>query len=330
MLRRSAGWSLLPLAIVLTACGPDARLVKAVNESDWPVVSRLLQEGANPNVLVEEDPVIFDVVRSAPGEIVQLALEKGAGANARDQFGDTPLVCAARFGRRDAALALIRNGGELNAIGYNGETALIAAAREGNAEIVTLLVENGAQLNLTDELQRTALVHAAKEGHFAVADYLLAMGADLRPADKDGRTYAAYMEEREAELAALAKKKAEEEAARAEEIAKGPVVDVLIDEYDARPNAVDKVMRAVYETAQARTDLSKLRVRVYRDREGVTDRYGNPVPEHLLMGVIEVGNLAEVRKFVGLVNFINDDVRYWYGSYFSRPSEFEYLYLFDR
>lgn len=73
---------------------------------------------------------------------------------------------------------LLEAGAEVNARDRYGQTALMNAARTGQVELVRLLVERGAALNTTAKYNLTALMLAIINGHTEVAHILIQAGAD--------------------------------------------------------------------------------------------------------------------------------------------------------
>jgi ankyrin repeat protein len=59
--------------------------------------------------------------------------------NAQNIYGNTALILAARYGRKEIAQALLDKGANPDAQNTSGDTALDLAARYGHKEIVDLL-----------------------------------------------------------------------------------------------------------------------------------------------------------------------------------------------
>ena len=96
--------------------------------------------------------------------------------NLGDQYGNTPLITAAREGFTEIA-ELLLNDHNINANKYNsvnGKTALIVASEEGKWEIVKLLLSN-PQINveISDIFGNTALNKAATNKHITAVKLLL-------------------------------------------------------------------------------------------------------------------------------------------------------------
>ncbi|MCL4299046.1 MAG: ankyrin repeat domain-containing protein [Anaerolineae bacterium] len=73
---------------------------------------------------------------------------------------------------------LLEAGADINARDRYGQTALMNAARTGQVELVRLLVEQGAALNTTAKYNLTALMLAIINGHIKIACILIQAGAD--------------------------------------------------------------------------------------------------------------------------------------------------------
>jgi ankyrin repeat protein len=73
----------------------------------------------------------------------------GADVNARDRFGQTGLMLAARSGQRDVVSSLIAHGARLDVTAKYGLSALMLAVVNGHGEIARDLARAGADLSLT-------------------------------------------------------------------------------------------------------------------------------------------------------------------------------------
>jgi CubicO group peptidase (beta-lactamase class C family) len=77
-------------------------------------------------------------------DAVNQNIEAGTDLNKKDQFGSTPLIVAATFGKTEIAKALINAGADLNIADKNESTPLIIASFLGRTQIVKLLIDKGA------------------------------------------------------------------------------------------------------------------------------------------------------------------------------------------
>jgi ankyrin repeat protein len=119
--------------------GPLARLAMGFNPVDkksrLKTISKLLELGANPNVLHAQNM--------------------------------TALMCAAKLGTSDGWKAavdncelLIKNRADVNLANTAGETALMLASEAGNAKLVTLLIKSGANVNAVNKVGDSPLSYA--------------------------------------------------------------------------------------------------------------------------------------------------------------------------
>ena len=110
---------------------------------------------------------------------------RSVDVNAKDEYGNTALMKAARRGNTAIVeLLLAVPGIDVNAQGNYGGTALMEAAGGGDTEIVRLLLASpGIDVNAKDEYGNTALITAAGNGDTAVVELLLAApGIDVNVA----------------------------------------------------------------------------------------------------------------------------------------------------
>ncbi len=96
---------------------------------------------------------------ATPPEIVTLLIDAGADVNAKDDDGQTPLLFAAGSSSPEVVTLLIEAGADVNAKGNDGSTPRMVAS---TPEIITLLIEAGADVNAKDNSGRTPLSVAKK------------------------------------------------------------------------------------------------------------------------------------------------------------------------
>ena len=166
------------------------------------IVKLLVERGAD--IRAGNYAAIFGAVKYADPETVQLLLEKGAPANAREEGGegDTLLMSAASGGSVKSLQMLLAGGADVKATNKKGQTALMRASTvdhryrvESRLPMIELLLKSGAEVNAKDKNDKTALLHALVQqmseaggviSHPEVVQLLLDNGADVRVKDADG------------------------------------------------------------------------------------------------------------------------------------------------
>jgi len=119
--------------------GPLARLAMSFSPVDkksrLKTISKLLELGANPNVLHAQEM--------------------------------TAIMCAAKLGTSEGWKAavencevLIKSGANVNLANSAGETALMLASESGNLKLVNLLLKSGAEVNTVNKVNDSALSYA--------------------------------------------------------------------------------------------------------------------------------------------------------------------------
>ncbi|MDD9899458.1 MAG: ankyrin repeat domain-containing protein [Alphaproteobacteria bacterium] len=96
-------------------------------------------------------------------------LKKGAQANIKDSFGETPLICAATKNKVTIITALIKHGADINACNSTGRTALMEAATHGMDAAAAVLLHHGADTKAQDFRGQQAWHHAVRAGHTDIA-----------------------------------------------------------------------------------------------------------------------------------------------------------------
>jgi uncharacterized protein len=145
-----------------------------VTADPLPLITKLLDAGANPNALVNNTPRAR--MRAGSPRIV---------------FA-TPLMRAAFSGDLELVKQLLAHGADPRIVSKDGETMVEAAAGLGfiqgyskgrtpaeRLEVVKLFVERGADVNAADDYGITPLMVAGNMGDTKIIQYLVDKGADL-------------------------------------------------------------------------------------------------------------------------------------------------------
>jgi uncharacterized protein len=151
-----APW-LLMIGALAPASSAGAELVDAVESWDLAEVQRLLEAGADPNVV--------------------------------DRYSHyTPLLRAARSDLDEIARQLIAHGAKVDfKADQDGlTTALHVAAAAGSTAVIETLLDAGADVRAVDGIRWTPLMHAVAGGRSAAAQRLIEAGSPLDSRDVNG------------------------------------------------------------------------------------------------------------------------------------------------
>lgn len=118
-------------------------------------------------------------------ESVQELLEKGANIEAKDKYGQTPLILAAWAGHTDIVRLLLDKGANIEAVGVPG-TALAAAAGMAHPDTVRLLLERGANIEGNSPGGNSPLNSAVRISNIETINLLLDKGANIDARDQLG------------------------------------------------------------------------------------------------------------------------------------------------
>lgn len=80
----------------------------------------------------------------------------------------------------DQIRRLIQEGADINARDQYGQTAVMLAARNGHSKLVRFLVDENVELNNSAKYHLTALMLAVVNGHADIVHMLVSEGADLK------------------------------------------------------------------------------------------------------------------------------------------------------
>jgi uncharacterized protein len=123
-------------------------LMCAAGYGHLDIVRLLIDNGADVNLMKPGYVTALGIAESNHRtEVVRYlyALGVGSEVDARDKYGRTALILAARQGCSDSVREILRKGADVNAKLSSGETALKLASQYGHNQIVELLKAYGAQ-----------------------------------------------------------------------------------------------------------------------------------------------------------------------------------------
>ncbi len=156
-------------------------LAYAAGFGQMEVLRFLVARGADVNA---RDPrglsALHLTVYTGQLQTLRFLLDRGADVRAKGPSGMAPLHWANR-GSAEVVRLLIERKAEINARNDYGNTSLILAAREGNREVVAALVEAGADVNAANPLTGDGPLDVAiQEGRGGIATFLRSKGAEPR------------------------------------------------------------------------------------------------------------------------------------------------------
>lgn len=149
------------------------------------IMKLLIRNGAQ----ITESDISQYLFNATGSSSVKAWIKRGANANVRNEYGETPLHTVEEIG---AAKALIDAGADVNARDDWGRSPLFVFVLFGE-KWVRLLIENGADVNARDDWGQSPLFGVDDED---VARFLIKNGADLSVRDKDGKTAIEVLAER--------------------------------------------------------------------------------------------------------------------------------------
>jgi cytohesin len=150
----------------------------AVQYGKIPLVQRLLNMGADPNLQEEDDPTpLMEAVGRGNLELVKVLLKAGADPQATAEEGMTALDLAVQSRNKEVIKLLEKRVAP-------STRSLMAAVQARDVRMVEKLIAQGVPVNFCDEkFQYTPLSWAAENGSARIARRLIAAGADVNARD---------------------------------------------------------------------------------------------------------------------------------------------------
>jgi ankyrin repeat protein len=177
----AAAWLSFALCVAPAAAQTDAALADRIQAGDIEAARESIRQGAGVNAAQPDGttPLHWAVYRVEPGLVAEL-LARGARPEVANDYGATPLAEAVKTANAGMVEMLLEAGADPEGANADGQTALMLAASTGAVEVAELLVRHGADVNRREAFRgQTALMWAAAEDHPEMAQFLIQSGADL-------------------------------------------------------------------------------------------------------------------------------------------------------
>jgi ankyrin repeat protein len=157
--------SIKKMVSVLRKHGAELDVFSAVAVGDFDALAELLEKDpkSSSSVSSEGYPALHMAIQMNYPKAVKMLLEAGCDVDIRSKSesigwkGETPLLCAAFWGRDEIAKVLVSSGADVNAKAAKDVTPLHEAVRMGHVDIAKLLLEHGANKQAKDLKGETPL-----------------------------------------------------------------------------------------------------------------------------------------------------------------------------
>ena len=131
--------TLFLLAIIIGCWGCRNQQVKSGDDKNQTDESKVVEV---PEMNIFAAALMGDI------KAINDHIKAGTDLNQKDEYGSTPLIIAATFGKKDVSIALINAGADLNLKSDEGSTPLHTAAFFCRTEVVNALLEKGADKSI--------------------------------------------------------------------------------------------------------------------------------------------------------------------------------------
>lgn len=166
-------------------------LHEAAKDGNLDLVRKLVDDGIDVNCYdFQGTTPLYEAVAHNHEDIVHFLISKGANTNFRN-FTCTlsPLHLAAANGNTNIIKMLLSGGANIDIIDYDGNTPLLIASFWHRREAVMLLVKMGADVESSHSFCRNRALHfAIGENDVKLVDFLIKSGANINAMNKDGET----------------------------------------------------------------------------------------------------------------------------------------------
>ena len=159
----------------------DRRLHLAVNKGNLNDLERLLDQGVNPDSLLQDGTTPLHLASQGGNKgMVELLLNYEANPELKTKNGSTALILASQFGHSEVVDALLEKHPNLiNQVVIDDFNPLIIAAQEGHLQVVKILLDRGVDPKLTTAHGSSALHLASQRGNLKVVKTLVKKDPNL-------------------------------------------------------------------------------------------------------------------------------------------------------
>lgn len=171
----------------------QAGLLGRLDDEERPVADLLIANGKRVPAWMLPRACRPDVSTNELHRVTVL-LNYGASLDDRGRYGLTALHYAVRGGKIPLITLLLERGAGVNALDESGLTPLLHLSKTRSKAdpipVLELLYKNGADIDARDETQSTLLMYFARQGKAEPVQWLLAHGASPHARNQSGKTAA--------------------------------------------------------------------------------------------------------------------------------------------
>lgn len=149
----------------------DHQLINAAYKGDLVAVKEALHNGANINHREGETALVF-AIQFNRKEVFDFLIDQGVDIHLADDFGWTPLLEAANYCRCDMLFTLLTKGSDVNVENNDKNTALLISAMRADYYSVKVLLEKGANVEHRNKDGVTVIDFAKEVGKLDVIKLL--------------------------------------------------------------------------------------------------------------------------------------------------------------
>lgn len=149
----------------------NPKMMEALNSGNLDLVSEALDEGADPNLILDDgNPLFVAIAFNGDLEFVKLFLSKGVNINIKNQIGQSALSGALMNQNTELVDLLLKKGADVNSTDASSAPLAITITND-DLKLAEILLKKGANPNATyvqrvDEQMRNFLKEMIKSNAF--------------------------------------------------------------------------------------------------------------------------------------------------------------------
>ena len=127
------------------------KLIETIENNDLHGFEQALEDGLDPDIKLDETPLIFYVLDKMP--LLKSLLEHNVNINCSiPNKSYTPLIMAIRRNNTEAAMILLNKGADPDLISFAGLSAIFYAIEIANEEIIEFILKDKKDLKYLNEI----------------------------------------------------------------------------------------------------------------------------------------------------------------------------------
>ncbi|MDY8135949.1 ankyrin repeat domain-containing protein [Aquimarina sp. 2201CG5-10] len=141
-------YKIIVIVFLISSVLNSQTIHRSICQGDINKLESFLQTGNVNTVNAKGSSLLLIAIYCRQNDAFDLLIKKEIDVNISNQYGETPIQYAARYGDVKKVKALLNKGANVNVIDTDKRTPILEAVQSNNKEIFDLLISSGADINV--------------------------------------------------------------------------------------------------------------------------------------------------------------------------------------